>query len=267
VIVIDFIFYMTIEKVKKQNPIILCLTNNVVMNFTANVLLASGFSPIMSLDSSDIEDLSKICNGILINIGTINQEFIKLCEIAIKCGIERDIPIVFDPVGSGVSKIRTNFSRKILNIEYENLIIKGNASEILSLYSNESGKGVDSAHKSDSIIDATREISNKYNKIICITGENDCVIGQNKVIKISNGSEKMTRVTGMGCALGAIIAGFTSSDLSINSISNAVSYFGIAGEIADEKSNGIGDFQIKFLDALSNIDDKIFEQKSKIYEI
>lgn len=151
-----------------------------------NTLLASGFSQVMSLDNSHIEDLSKICNEILINIVTINQEFIKLCAIAIKCCIERDITIVFDQVGSSVWKIRTNFSGKIVYINYNKMIIKGNASEILSLHSNESGKGVDSRHKSDDIIDVAREISNNYNKILCIRRHNDYVVTQDQIIKISN---------------------------------------------------------------------------------
>ena len=201
-----------ISNIKSSSPIILSLTNYVVMNFTANVLLACGFSPIMSLDKSDIEDLSKITNGMLINIGTLNDDFIKLCFCGIKNGIKLKIPIVFDPVGSGASRIRTDISRQILNIDYDKLVIKGNASEILSLYQETAGKGVDSVHKSDDIIHIAKEISNKYNKIICITGRNDYIIQRNKVIKISNGSVKMTKVTGMGCALGAIIAGFLSCD-------------------------------------------------------
>jgi len=250
-----------IHHVRARGLIVLCVTNHVVMNYTANILLACGVSPIMSLETSDLRDLSKICSSMLINIGTLDHNIIDLCFDAINFGIAEKMPIVFDPVGSGASEIRTKISRKIAQIDYDKLIIKGNASEILSLFSDTKTSGTDSIHSSDDVIEFAKNVG----KVICITGKNDYIIHGQTLIKVMNGSDKLQQITGTGCALGGLIAAYAAVDFSASNIANAISFFGIASEIADRVPNkGIGTFGTAFLDALSVLDQKVFELKKNI---
>lgn len=246
----------------KNNPICLCVTNDVVMNFTANVLLSCGASPIMSSESKDdIKDLIKISSAVLLNIGTLGKDPESIFLYVVDLAIKHNIPIVFDPVGSGASKIRTDLSKKIFSISYDKMVIKGNASEIISIFNdNVSSRGVDSAHGSEEAV----KFVNSPDKIICITGKDDFIIKGEKVIKVSNGSSIMQKVTGTGCALGAVLAAGLSNDFSIHNAAKIISCFGIAGEIAEQKSTGPGSFAVNFIDSLYSISDDIFEKMSSI---
>ena len=139
-----------IKKIRQNKPLILCLTNTVVQNFTANCLLAIGCSPIMPNDIREIEELIEISNALLVNIGTLGLEQELLYEKAIFFAMKKNIPIVLDPVASGASIIRTNLAKKLISISsgYDKFIIKGNASEIISLDKKIVSKGVDSTDKS-----------------------------------------------------------------------------------------------------------------------
>lgn len=259
-----------IDELREKNPLVLCLTNFVVTNFTANVLLASGCSPIMSFDGREISELCSISQAVLINIGTLNEDFEDLIFKAIETLKIKNIPVVFDPVGSGATKQRTELTKKIINLlNNGNLIIKGNASEILSILDLGNSRGVDSVDSSDNVIEIGKKISSQFNCKVCITGKNDYIIKENgeKILKLSNGSKLLQKITGTGCALGGLIAGFSSLNKN-NSIEKAISTFNIASEIAEKNSESkIGSFQIELLNQLGNIKSEEVKKLEKIIGI
>ena len=105
---------MSLIKIRKKNPLIHCITNTVVTNFTANGLLAIGASPVMSDEPLDVEDMVAIANGLLINIGTLNKNSVEAMILAGKKANELNIPVVLDPVGAGATTYRKEITKNLL---------------------------------------------------------------------------------------------------------------------------------------------------------
>ena len=166
----------------------------------------------------------------------------------------KNMPIVFDPAGAGASTLRTSACRYFLKTGVN--VLRANASEILALYHDQfSSAGIDSQHNSLEAMLAGKALSTKYNCIVIISGASDLIIQQEKVVTLSHGTPLFAQVTGMGCALGSVIAAFlaTADSDYFSACLHAVACFTIAGEIAEKKSCGPGSFQMQFLDALSNL--------------
>jgi hydroxyethylthiazole kinase len=254
-----------LDVLRKKNPLALCLTNHVVMNYTANCLLAAGCSPIMALDRREINELVAIADCLLVNIGSIDENFNELATVAAVSAAQKGIPIVLDPVAFGASYVRKNATMQVINNAGKNLIIKGNASEILALCGVESsGKGVDSADSELMAAKAAAQIVAKYGCVIVVTGADDYIVWQDGMIKCSNGTSLLRSVTGAGCTLGAIIAVFMSVENTPQNIANAISYFNIAAEFAERKANIPGSFGVALIDALYYISDNDVKQYIKI---
>ena len=198
----------TLRTLRKEKPLILNITNFVTMDFVANGLLSLGGLPIMCHAENEIEDLVKLASAVVINLGTLNSEFILLCKKACEVANQLNKPIILDPVGAGASHYRTDSNLFFLT-NYKIAVIRGNASEIeaLSINSHET-KGVDSTIETEAVIDNAILISQEYNSAVVITGKTDVIIDQDNLIALNIGSAMMKKVTGMGCLLSAVIAAF-----------------------------------------------------------
>lgn len=254
-----------IEKIRAEAPLIHNITNYVVMNNTANALLAIGASPVMAHAQEEVEELVAMSKALVINIGTLSKPWI---ESMIRAGIEAhklNIPIVLDPVGSGATKFRTQTVLKLIE-EIHPTVIRGNSSEIKSLINSETRtKGVDSLLSSDMVIKEAKLLSKALNCVISISGANDLIICNDSIAKVSNGHEMMTKVTGLGCTASAITGAFLAVNNSVfNACTNAMILMGIAGELALKVSNGPGSLQMNFIDTLYNITQKDIETKEKV---
>lgn len=245
-----------LEKIKTTQPLIICYTNDVVKNFTANGLLSLGASPAMSEAPEEATEMLSVAQTLLINIGTITKDRAKdmmdIARIANKVGT----PIVFDPVAVGASEFRKQFCKQLLK-EIDVAVIKGNASEILALIDDETTmKGTDSDDNLDSV-DIARKAHDILQTSIVITGEEDVIAKDNKVIKLANGSQLLTRITGAGCLLGAIIGAFLTDkgNIKLQQLEEAVSIYNIAAEAAEQLSGqqGPASFMTALLDALYHI--------------
>ena len=238
-----------IEKVRKAKPLVLCITNYVTMDFMANALLALGASPIMSVDSRELPELIDISNSLNVNIGTLNDEFVKNVTLACQYAKQTNKPITLDPVGSGATKIRTKLAKDLL--EYCS-IVKGNASEIKSLLEvNIVTRGVETTHQSIQALDAAKALSEHYNNIVVISGEDDFIIKNDQYEKLSFGSNLMPLVVGMGCSLAAVIAAFSAvNDDCFKAAKLATAYFTLCGNVAMEESKSPGSFRTSFIDQL-----------------
>lgn len=254
------------DLVREKSPLVLCITNFVAMEFSANVLLAIGASPIMSQQVEDVTELAQKCDAIVINMGTLGADWQACAEIAWKVGRQRGIPVVFDPVGVGASEYRTNWASHWL-AEIGATVVRGNGSEVLALLGAEStSKGVDSTVDSKSVVERAKTEAQKSKTVFTISGAEDFIAGPTQSYRCANGHPSMTSVTGMGCVATCIVAAFCAveSDSALASL-GAMAIGGLCGELGFDASMGPGSLRTSFLDNLSRRDLPI--EKLKVCEL
>lgn len=243
--------------IRLQSPLVHNITNYVVMNTTANALLAVGASPVMAHAVEEVEDMVKIASSLVINIGTLSKNWVDAMLKAGKEARERNIPVVLDPVGAGATSYRTKTSFRIIN-ECKPGVIRGNASEIMALVNEKAKtKGVDSIASSESALDAAKILTNDTGAVIVISGPVDYIIDSQSVVEVRNGSPMMAKVTGLGCTATALVGAFIAVNNNfLLASAHAMAVMGISGELAAKKSEGPGTMQIHFLDELYKLSDK-----------
>lgn len=244
-----------IRAIREKAPLIHNITNYVVMNSTANALLAIGASPVMAHAVEEVKDMVGIAaavgGSLVVNIGTLSERWIDAMEHAMKSAKQRSVPIVFDPVGVGATPYRTETARRLIASAAPTLI-RGNASEILALADVDvRTKGVDSAHASEAARDAALALARRHNAVVVVSGANDLITDGAREATCPFGHPMMTKVTGMGCTATAIIGAFAAVNPDpFQAALHAMTVMGICGEIAASKSAGPGSMQMNFLDAL-----------------
>lgn len=253
------------QKVRETSPLVHNITNYVVMNNTANALLAIGASPVMAHAEDEVKDMVQLAGSLVINIGTLSSKWVKAMKLALKKANQLSKPTVLDPVGAGATPYRNKVVAELLAAGTFS-VIRGNASEIMALASTQNKtRGVDSTESSDNAESAAAFLNKKYGSVICISGAIDYVISEDKLVKIHNGHPMMSKVTGMGCIATALIGAFIGTGEDIfNSVVAAMAVMGIAGELAFSVSEGPGSLQLNFLDKLYNMTEEEFYQTLKI---
>lgn len=243
-----------ILRVRERSPLVHSITNFVVMNNTANALLAVGASPIMSHAHSEIDEMVSICQSLVINIGTLDEYWIKsMIQGATKAN-QLQKPFVLDPVGAGATGFRNTGLAQLLGLRPT--VIRGNASEILALAKRNTTKtkGVDSTAQSNEAIAAARDLNQRFGAVVCVSGETDIIVSGNNEIHLKNGNALMTKVTGLGCSATAIIGAFIAViEDTTEAVVAAMALMGIAGEMAAQTALGPGTLQAQILDKLYNI--------------
>lgn len=266
-----------LENVRNNVPLVHFITNYVTVNDVANMMLACGGSPIMSDEVLDVEDITTICNALVINIGTLNKNSIEAMIAAGKKANELGHPVILDPVGAGASKLRTETTFKLLE-EVKFDVIRGNISEIKTAYSGSgSTKGVD-ADVADAVTDANlaetaafaKELSKTTGAVIAITGAIDIIADANEAYAIRNGVAAMSKITGTGCMLSGVVAAYVAANMDnrTKAAAAAVAAEGLCGEIAAKKveaeGSGTSSLRMYIIDAMSNLDGKTLEDGAKI---
>ena len=257
--------FSMIGLIRRQSPVVHNITNYVVMNNTANALLAIGASPVMAHAEEEVAEMVSIASALVINIGTLSEHWIKSMFLAAGQAAKKGIPIILDPVGAGATAYRTKTARELID-RHPPTIIRGNASEILSLYDDQTKtKGVDSADSSDKAIETARAISQKNRCVVCVSGAVDYIAGHDKILKIRNGHPMMSRVTGLGCTASALCGCFAAVEKNdFNATAAAMAVMGIAGEMAADTAAGPGTLQTKFLDCLYRMSEKDISERLRI---
>jgi hydroxyethylthiazole kinase len=251
--------------IREKAPVVHNITNYVVMNSTANALLAIGASPVMAHAEEEMEEMVGIASALVINIGTLSPAWVRAMHRAAETARKRTIPIILDPVGAGATSYRTRTARELIKAVPPE-IIRGNASEIMALVqTGTKTKGVDSSASSDAALDIGRALHAESGAAVCISGETDYTIGRGGVIRGRNGHIMMTRVTGLGCTASALCGAFAAvtPDPAV-AAAEAMAVLGIAGEIAVTRSIGPGTLQVHLLDALYCLNPEDIEQHLKI---
>ncbi|MCH7413946.1 hydroxyethylthiazole kinase [Belliella sp. R4-6] len=252
------------KTLREKSPLVQSITNYVVMNNTANALLSLGASPIMAHAKSEVMDMVSIVNALVINIGTLDEYWVESMLMAVEKANQLGKPWVLDPVGAGATRYRNETISELL--KHKPSIIRGNASEILSLADvNIQSRGVDSSHGSEEAIQAAFSLSKEIGCVVCISGEKDYIVEGDKLSSLANGNAMMAKVTGMGCTASAIVGAFAGveNDLFLATTS-AMAVLGVAGEIAAEKSKGPGTLQLHLYDALYNLDGEELMERIKV---
>ncbi len=238
-----------------KRPLVHCMTNDVVQNFTANVLLASGAIPAMVIAKEEAAEFISISNALLINVGTITEEFMQAMTIAVKTAHQKGIPWVLDPVAIGpVLPFRTDFCHELLT--YKPTIIRGNPSEVLALAGEKSSaKGPDGMDDPLSALKTAQSLAKKLNTVVAMTGNIDYITDGETTYSINVGSEKLTRVTGAGCSLSALVAGFLGAGITpLEAATSACFMMAYSGMKADQlMAGGMGSFSVALLDELSKL--------------
>lgn len=266
-----------LENVRAKNPLIHNITNYVTVNDCANAVLACGASPIMADDRDEVADITSVCAGLNINIGTLNSRTIDSMLIAGRRANELGHPVVLDPVGAGASALRTQTALSLLQLRLA--VIRGNISEIKTLASGSgTTKGVD-ADVADKVTEENLDEAAAFAKafarqtgaVIAITGAIDVVADAERAYCIRNGNAMMASVTGTGCQLSAITAAFVTAnpDSPLEAAAAAVCAMGLAGEIAHARltpMDGNSSYRNYIIDAIYNLTPAQLEEGAK-YEV
>ena len=267
-----------LENVRAKSPLVHNITNYVTVNDVANVLLAAGGSPIMSDDADDVEDITSICGGLNINIGTLNKNTIPSMFLAGKKVNALGHIVLLDPVGAGASRLRTDTANRLMQ-EVRFDAVRGNISEIKTLCTGSgSTKGVD-ADAVDAVTEANLDNGVQLVKtfaaqtgcIIAVTGAIDLVSDGERCWCIRNGRAEMSRITGTGCQLSALMTAFlvANPDHKLAAAAAAVCMMGLAGEIGwanMQPGDGNSTYRNRIIDAIFNMTGDALEKGAK-YEL
>lgn len=243
--------------VRQNNPLVHNITNFVVMNNTANALLAVGASPVMAHALEEVNDMAAIASALVLNMGTLNPEWVEAMLQSGQTAKAKGIPVVFDPVGVGATPYRNQAAAQIL-AQCRPDIIRGNASEIMALAKeNTATKGVDSTVATNAALNAAQTLALETGAIVVISGAEDLITNGQQLIRIKNGAEIMAKVTGMGCTASAILGAFAAVNQNLLlAAAHGMAVMSICGERAAKKAAGPGSLQMHFTDILYQLDEK-----------
>lgn len=271
---------MNFEKILKQpdnkRPLIQCITNFVTVNDCANIILASNSTPTMADDKSEVVDIVQNAGALVLNMGVIDK--VEAMILAGKKANEMNIPVILDPVAASASKLRRDVLKTLLeNIHFS--VIRGNASEISHIYGKSTdASGVDvSANDEiteDNLEDSikmARELAQRLDTIIAISGKIDIVSNANKTVVIRNGCPTMSLITGSGCMLSSLIGSYCShTDNYFDATFVSMIVMSVSGELADEKrlknKTGNSTFRNDIIDNVFNITEEMIIERAN-YEI
>lgn len=262
--------WQDIIAVRTRSPLVHCITNLVVMNFNANVLLAAGASPVMAHAHEEVVEMASIAQAVVLNIGTLSPYWIESMHKVLSVQNGQSTPIILDPVGAGATAYRDACIRNLLSIRVPS-VIRGNASEITSMVGGKGGtRGVDSTAPADQAFKLAAELARQRGSVVCVSGAVDHVLAADgRWASVHNGHPWMTRITGVGCSESALVGAFCAvqPDAWRASVS-AMTLMALAGEIAAEKTQrrqmGVGSMQAALLDELQLIDEPTFKARAQV---
>lgn len=243
-----------LSAVRERGPLVQCITNAVVTNFTANALLAVGAAPAMVDITGEAGVFARIADAVLINLGTPAPEQRAAMREAVAAARQAGTPWVLDPVAVGVLPVRTALAVELARLQPT--AVRGNASEILALAgAGAGGRGVDATDSTDDAAAVAVGLAG-HGSVVAVSGAEDLITDGEVVLRVANGDAMLTRMTGGGCALGAIIAAFLAVRGDVcarDAVASAHVVYGVAAERAAAGAAGPGSFAPRLLDALASL--------------
>jgi len=245
-----------LERIRADAPLVHNITNYVVMNYTANALLALGASPVMAHAAEEVAEMAGLASAQVLNIGTLSGPWVEAMLIAGRAANNKGIPVVLDPVGSGATRMRTAASKRILD-QVRVAVLRGNASEILSLApqgARAETRGVDSIADSLEARAAAEAIAASLGVTVAITGATDVVTDGQRTLLVRNGHPLMGRVTGSGCTASAVVGAFCAVQPDpLWATACGLGMLGLAGQWAAGQARQPGSFGVALLDGLAAV--------------
>jgi hydroxyethylthiazole kinase len=256
----------TLASIRTEKPLVHNITNYVVMNETANAILALGALPVMAHAQEEVEEMVGLASALVINIGTLSPHWVDAMLTAGKAANARGIPVVVDPVGAGATRYRTETAKRLLD-QVEVTVLRGNAGEVATLVGGEAEvRGVESIAAGGDPAELAREAARALNVVASVTGPVDHVSDGETVLAVANGHELLATVSGTGCMSTAITGCFAAvkRDRPLEAAAEALTAFGVAGEDAAVEARGPGSFHAALYDALFNLDPATLADRARI---
>ncbi len=242
--------YRMLEAVRAQRPRVHCITNHAAQAFTADVLLAAGAIPSLTLAEEEIESFLSSSSALLVNLGTLDEQRLKAIELAIPLARDLGLPWVLDPVFVERSETRLTLASALL--AHGPTAMRGNRAECGALAQGG---------------DERAPLADKQAPVVAMTGQVDVIFGDDRELQLQNGHVYMSQATAIGCALSALIGAFLAVEKdALAAVASALLVWGVAGELAGEKAAGPGTFRPLLLDAVHNIDGADLMERAKVEE-
>jgi len=255
----------SLRRIRERKPLVLQITNYVVMNETANATLALGALPVMAHAREEVEEMVALAGALVLNIGTLSPHWVDAMLIAGRAANERGIPVVLDPVGAGATSYRTDTAKKILD-EVTVAVLRGNAGEVATLAGVDAEvRGVESIGDTGDAAELARMAARQLGVVASVTGAIDHVSDGERVVAIANGHPLLASITGTGCMSSAITGCFLAvADSPLGGAVEALVAFGVAGEDAAREANGPGSFHVALYDALAALDPETLDGRARL---
>jgi hydroxyethylthiazole kinase len=258
---------LAVAEMRRRRPLVHNITNYVVMDFSANALLAAGASPVMAHAAEEVREMVALAGALVLNIGTLSGPWIEAMFLAGAEARSRRVPVVLDPVGAGATVIRTETALGLVR-EIQPSIVRGNASEILALaQAGGETRGVDSTQAVEQTHGVARDLARKFGTTVAVTGPEDFVTDGTRAVRVANGHALMARVTGTGCVASALTGAFAAVEADPWMAATAtLVFYGIAGELAAQGGPGPGEFRVRLIDALDRIGPEDVTARARLIE-
>lgn len=241
-----------LEAVRARRPLVHCLTAAVSMNLVADALLAAGARPMMTETVDEAPVVVGAADALLANLGTLSTDGMAGIPATVRAAVDRGLPWVLDPAAVGLAPVRTRLARDLLGVGPS--VVRGNASEVLVLAGEGAGgSGPDSTDDADAALGAAQAVAARHGCVVAVSGPTDLVVASGGSTRLRGGSPLLTRVTGTGCALGALVAACSAVAEPYPAAETAVAWLAAAAEAAEEQAAGPGSFKIALLDALATL--------------
>ena len=254
----------TLRLLRERKPLVHQITNYVVMNETANATLALGALPVMAHAREEVEEMVTLADALVLNIGTLSPHWVEAMLIAGKAANSHGVPVVFDPVGAGATRYRTDTARRILE-QVKVSVLRGNQGEVATLVGVDAEvRGVESIAAGDDAAAIARAAAATLGVVASVTGPVDHVSDGSRVAAIANGHPLLASVTGTGCMSSAITGCFLAVDEPFEAAVAALVAFGVAGEDAALEAKGPGSFHVGLYDALAALDPESLDERAHV---
>ena len=254
----------SLERVRAQGPLVHNVTNDVAMQFSANLLIAAGASPIMSMAEEEAAELAALCGALVVNMGTATSLWLRGADKAVEGAQSAGRPWVLDPVGIGATRYRRETGARLFAAGPT--VVRGNASEIMALAGETGGgRGVDSTLGSDAALNAAKALTSRAGCTTVVTGEVDLITDGRRVLRVANGDPLLTKITASGCGLTALVGAWLAvCDDPVEACAGALAAYGVAAEIAAERATGPGTFMADLIDALAGLEPTTLEARVRL---
>jgi hydroxyethylthiazole kinase len=254
----------TLGTLRKRKPLVHNITNYVVMNETANAILALGALPVMAHAPEEMEEMVGLAGALVLNIGTLESAWVDSMIAAGAAANARGVPIVLDPVGAGATRYRTETAKRLLDT-LDVAVLRGNAGEVATLVGAEAEvRGVESIAAGDGA-ELAREAARRIGLVASVTGAVDHVSDGDRLAAVSNGHELLASITGTGCMSTAMTGCFLAAkDDPFEAAVEALVAFGVAGEDAAADAKGPGSFHAGLYDALAALDPSSLTSRAQV---